>query len=286
MKENINENNTFTKYNDLKVEALKSNFGFDLLNIDKDFNPTFILSCYEVFFRISFHIAFYKSDNINSIEGNFFIEAFKNLDKIDNLYFFFEKNNNDNYNFKFSYNKENKEIFYLKGVCKDNCLFTIEEFFKLPDTKFLFFQNPNPNLNFGILNDSLFKSGLEDFKIISKYDNNIIINKSPLYKTIESNNINYLLEDNLDKNLFNRYYFYNDDLILESIMYVLLRDEYFIKFHYDLDKKIYERTPEIPEIKGGKKNLSATFVDYLKITNKKAEDINEDDLNVISMLNY
>jgi hypothetical protein len=291
MKENINENNTFTKYEYLKLKSFISKFDFDLLNINKDFNPKFILSCYEVFFRRFIHVEFNTSSpiNINSIEENFFIEAFKNLDKIDNLFFILEKYNNDNYNFKLSYNKNNKEIFYLKGYCKDNYLFTIEEFFtedffKLNNTKNLFFQKTS--FNFRSLNDKLFKNFLEDFKIITEYDNNVIIKQIPLSKNIIVKGKNYLLEDNIDENLFNRYYFYNDDLLIENIMYVLLRDEYFIRFYYDVDKKIYERTSQIPDIKRGKNNLSTICIDYLKRTNKSAEEITENDLNIISIMSY
>lgn len=291
MNKNIDENNTFTKIEYLKLKSFISKFNFNLLNIDKDFNPKFILSCYEVFFRKFVHVPLNTSGpiNLNSIEENFFIEALKNVDNNDNLYFIFKKNNNDNYKFKFSYNKEDKEIFYLKGYSEDSSLFTVEEFytedfFKLPDTKNLFFQKTS--LNFRSLNDKLFCNGLEDFKIISKYENNITIKKIPLSKKIIVNGKNYLLEDNKNKNLFNRYYFYNNDLVVESIMYVLLKDEYIIRFYYDLDKKIYERTSQIPDIKSGRKNLSASFVDYLKRTNKKAEDITKSDLNIISMINY
>ncbi len=58
------------------------------------------------------------------------------------------------------------------------------------------------------------------------------------------------------------------------------------EFYYDLDKKIYHRESQIPDVSFGKVNLSDYCISYLKNTNKKAEDINEDDLNIISIINY
>ncbi len=285
MNKNIDENKTFTKYECLKIKSLKSKFDFDLLNIDKYFNPTFILNCYESFFsKFIYIISKVSKFSIEVFEENYLNEALKIINENDNLYFIFEKNSNDNYKFKFSYKKENKEIFYLTGVSKNNCLYEIEkfyteEFFKLPNTKNLLFVETN--LNFRRLKKKLFE---EDFKVITKYDNDN--NKNQLSKNIIFKETNYLLEDNIDKNLFNRLYFYNNELELKCIMYFLLKNENFIRIYYDLDKKIYKRTAKIPDIKDGVKNLSDICIDYLKRTNKKAEDINESDLSIISMINY
>ena len=261
------------------IELFNKKFNCNLNETYNEEYVDFILESFNKFCRQFVYISTMQIIKNRDIEDSIFL-VFKEIERIKCLEF---KIDNKSNKFHFIYKKDDKEIFSLTAYL-ENEIYTVEESYKKEFFEISYGGYPKVFSKFKFLKNKIEEHMKDEFVIVNYYKfKNKIMSQSPLYRNVIIKNKKYIVQDN--SNFFNMYYFYNEYLNIKEIMYYREEKDFFIRVYYNLESLNFDCHNNIDSL-SMINNISPIFLEYLKKSNKNIEDINEEDLKLITMITY
>ena len=261
------------------IELFNKKFNCNLNETYNEEYVDFILESFNKFCRQFVYISTMQIIRNRDLLDSLFL-VFQAIERIECLEF---KIDNKSNKFHFIYKKDNKEIFVLTAYL-ENEVYIIEESYKKEFSEISNGKYLQVFSNFKFLRNEIEEYMQDDFIMVNHYKyKDKIINKYPLLRYVKIKNKNYIVQDN--NNFFNRYYFYSEDLNIKEIMYYRKEKDFFIRVYYNLENLNFDCHNNI-DSSSMINNISPIFLEYLKKSNKNIEEINEEDLKLITMITY